>query len=70
MARRRREAEADLDRMTIAVNHGYVMAGNPEAARAWNARHESSAPQSVAEYRSTAARLAARFPGAVKMLVH
>lgn len=58
--------------MTIAVNHGYAMASNPAAALAWNARREARAPQtqSVAEYRATASRLAARFPDAVKMRVN
>jgi hypothetical protein len=58
--------------MTIAVNQGYAMARNPEAARAWNARREARAPQTqtLAEYRATMARLAARFPGAVTKLVH
>lgn len=53
--------------MTIAVNQGYAMARNPDVARAWNARREARMPrvQSVAEYRATMSRLAARFPGAV-----
>ena len=55
--------------MTIAVNHGYAMASNPEVARAWDARHARST-QTVAEYRATAGRLMARFPGAVTKLVH
>lgn len=56
--------------MTIAVNQGYAMARNPEAARAWSARREARMPQiqSVAEYRATMSRLAARFPGAVMRL--
>ena len=58
--------------MTIAVNQGYAMARNTDAARAWNARREARSPQtqSVAEYRATAARLAGRFPGSVTMRVH
>jgi len=58
--------------MTIAVNQGYAMASNPDAVRAWNLRREARAPQTqtVAEYRATAGRLAARFPDAVKMQVH
>ena len=52
--------------MTIAVNHGYAMATNPDVAKDWNARHE--APQSVAEYRATMARLASRFPDSVKQV--
>jgi hypothetical protein len=58
--------------MTMAVNQGYVSARDPAAARAWNARREARMPQtqSVAEYRATASRLAARFPDAVKMRVH
>lgn len=70
--RRGREAEAEIDRMTIAVNTGYALARDPARARAWNARREARSPagQSVAEYRATAARLAGRFPGAVTMRVH
>jgi len=58
--------------MTIAVNQGYAMARNPDAARSWNARREARSPQtqSVAEYRATVARLAARIPSAVTMRVH
>jgi len=54
--------------MTMAVNQGYAMARNPDLAQEWNARHASSAPQTVAEYRATMSRLAARFPGAVTRL--
>jgi hypothetical protein len=56
--------------MTTAVNQGYAMARNPDLARAWNARLQARAPQSVAEYRATVNRLAARFPDAVKVQVH
>jgi len=55
--------------MTSAVNQGYAMARNPDAARAWNVKH-APRTQSIAEYRATAGRLAARFPDAVKMQVH
>ena len=51
--------------MTNAVNQGYAMARNPEAAQAWNARMQARSPQTVAEYRATMSRLATRFPGAV-----
>jgi hypothetical protein len=59
--------------MTIAVNQGYAMARNPEAARAWNARRrDSGAPQTqtVAEYRATMAQMAAQFPGSVRFREH
>ncbi len=58
--------------MTMAVNRGYVISRNPDARRAWELRREARAPQtqSVAEYRATTARLAARFPDAVKLRVH
>ncbi len=59
--------------MTIAVNQGYAMARDPDAAKRWNSRRrESQAPQtqSVAEYRATLARLATRFPGAVTFREH
>lgn len=54
--------------MTIAVNHGYAMTSNPEARRAWDARHQARSTQTAAEYRATIGRLAARFPGAVTRL--
>lgn len=55
--------------MTLAVNAGYATATSEKAARAWNARRDARTPstQSVAEYRATAARLAARFPDNVKV---
>ena len=59
--------------MTIAVNQGYAMARNPEAAKAWNARRrDSGAPQTqtVAEYRATLARLAVELPGSVMFRGH
>ena len=59
--------------MTIAVNQGYAMARNPDAARACNARRRDSEPpqtQTVAEYHANMARLAAQFPGSVRFRVH
>jgi len=59
--------------MTTAVNQGYAMARNPEAARAWNARHRDSGPpqtQTIAEYHANMARLAAQFPGSVRFREH
>jgi hypothetical protein len=59
--------------MTIAVNQGYAMARNPEAARAWNARRRDSGlpqRQTVAEYHATIAQMAAQFPGSVRFREH
>jgi hypothetical protein len=59
--------------MTLAVNQGYAMARNPEAARAWNARRRDSGPpqtQTVAEYRAAMAQMAAQFPGTVRFREH
>lgn len=67
---RKRDAES-LERITLAVNNGLAISRDKDARRAFeNARArraEADAPagtpgQSLAEYQSTKARLAARFP--------
>jgi hypothetical protein len=62
LSRRQRDAKADLERMTLAVNNGYSIARDPKALARWEQRRLESRPQSVAEYRATAARLAGRLP--------
>lgn len=53
--------------MTIAVNNGYSIARSEKARSAWNAQQASARPQSVQQYRATAARLAQRLPGNVRV---
>jgi hypothetical protein len=53
--------------MTIAVNNGYSIARDPKAKASWDARQRLRRPPSVREYRATAARLAARLPGNVRV---
>jgi hypothetical protein len=53
--------------MTIAVNNGYSIARSEKARASWNAAQATSRPQTVREYRATAARLSQRLPGVVRV---
>jgi hypothetical protein len=53
--------------MTIAVNNGYSIARSDKARAAWNAQQAIARPQTVNQYRATAARLAQRLPGVVRV---
>jgi hypothetical protein len=68
----RREAAESLERLTLGVNNGLAIWSNPDAKRQFErgrARREQAAGgvQTVREFRSTLGRLAAMFPGNVKV---
>jgi len=74
-AAQRRIARAvaeDLERATLAVNNGMAILRDEKAraqferTRARRAEAEAPTSQSVAEYKATMARLAARFPASVR----
>lgn len=48
--------------MTLAVNNGYAMARSDKARAQWEQRRRERRPQTVAEYKATAKRLAERLP--------
>lgn len=60
IARRQKNSEADLDRLTVAVNSGTLITYDREALRRWQSRHRR--PQAPAEFTSTVNRLARMFP--------
>ena len=69
--RETQEAAEELERFTLAVNNGIAILRDREArrrfetARSRRAGTDATDGQSLAEYRATRARLAARFPGNV-----
>jgi hypothetical protein len=59
----------DLDHLTVAMAQGYGISMSAEYASKWQAEHAPVASGTVAAQRQSAAfgRLAAMFPGAVKV---
>ena len=63
-ARRVKQAQVDLDRLTLGVNTGTLITYDQAALRRWQARHRG--PQTPAEFTSTVNKLAGMFPQKVK----
>lgn len=61
--RRDKQAVAEVDRMTLAVNSGTVITYDRDALRRWQSRHRRVPTQS--EFSATVNRLASLFPGKV-----
>lgn len=62
--RREKEAQADLDLFTLAVNNGTLITYDRDALRKWQSRHRR--PQAPSDFSSTVNRLARMFPEKVK----
>lgn len=70
--REQKEAAEALERLTLAVNNGIAISSSSAARRQFEhgraSRMSADAPgQTVSEFRSTMARLAARFPANVRV---
>lgn len=56
----------ELDRLTVAIANGYVLAMSPEAQAEWRTKHAKATAEDVSKQSAAFARLARLFPGAVK----
>lgn len=64
MERRDKQAEVDLDRLTLAVNTGTAITYDRDALRRWQSRHRRQ--QHPSDFTATVNRLAQKFPSKVK----
>lgn len=65
ITRRSKQSQVEIDRVTLGVNTGTLITYDRDALRSWRSRHP--APPDPQQFTATVGRLAARFPGKVKM---